>query len=261
MSTIDVYRWDPARPVFRGRLGRRIPIKRRVGNFGDLLGPLVVDAMLRRLDLDSASPECDAQLLSIGSVMHQARDGAVVWGTGVNGKKMDLSEYTATRLDLRAVRGPLTRDFLLERGFQVPEVYGDPALLLPELHPELKQEDRTRDLTVVMNFNDRGVAAGPHVLNPRKPVWQCLRTIASSRLVVGSSLHGIVVAESLGIPARAVASATESEFKYADYYRGTGRSTYRIAPTVDEAVAMGGESPPEWDAAPLIEAFPADLWR
>lgn len=261
MSTIDVYRWNPSRPVFRSRLGRRIPIKRRVGNFGDLLGPLVIDAMLRRLGLEGAAPGRDAQLLSVGSVMHEARDGAVVWGTGVNGKKMDPAEYTAPRLDVRAVRGPMTRDFLLERDFDIPEVYGDPALLLPGLYPELKEVPRTRDLTVVMNFNDRGVAGGPNVMNPRRPVWKCLRTIASSRLVVGSSLHGIVVAESLGIPARLVASAAESEFKYADYYRGTGRSAFRVAPTVDEAVAMGGESPPDWDPVPLIEAFPADLWR
>jgi pyruvyltransferase len=77
---------------------------------------------------------------------------------------------------------------------------------------------------------------------------------------VGSSLHAIVVAESLGIPARVIASRAEHPFKYEDYYRGTGRRGVEAAQSMKEAVAMGGRDLPHFDADGLIAAFPVDLW-
>lgn len=70
------------------------------------------------------------KLLSIGSVMHFAKDNDSIWGTGINGK-INESHLKFKNLDVRAVRGPRTREFLMGRGIMVPEIYGDPGLLLP----------------------------------------------------------------------------------------------------------------------------------
>lgn len=258
---VEIYSWNPKRPVLSSKIGRRIPIKRRVNNFGDLLGPLVVDRMVRAAAI--APDAGDGRLLSVGSVLHQARDGDVVWGAGRNGK-IPAEKHRFASLDVRAVRGPRTREFLAQRGIDCPTVYGDPALLLPDLVPELADVDRTEDVTVVPNFNDlrRDRGRWPRrVLDPCSPLWRCLRRIVSSRLVVGSSLHAIVVAEAFGVPARAVRSTLEAEVKYLDYYEGTGRSDVRMAETVDEALSLGGAEPPQWDAGRLRAAFPYDLWR
>ena len=265
--TVTVVHWNPALPVVPGRLGRLLPLRRRPDNFGDLLGPVVVDELVRRRGL--AEPGRPARLLSVGSILRLARDGDTVWGTGANGKSLTLA-HDFTDLDVRAVRGPLTRDFLRGRGVDVPEVYGDPGLLVGRLwsRSELAGDRPRRAVTVVPNLHDvaglrrhPAALAGHHLLDPRSPLEDCLGTIAASAMVVGSSLHGIVVAESLGIPARLVVPGTEPLFKYEDYYAGSGRTTFRPAGSVAEAVALGGEPPVDWDPGPLLDALPVDLWR
>jgi pyruvyltransferase len=99
------------------------------------------------------------------------------------------------------------------------------------------------------------------VLSPRAPLARVLRGIAHSELVVGSSLHGVIVAEALGVPARAVRSHAEPSLKYEDYFLATGRDPDEVvAGSVEEARERGGAPPPAWDPAPLLASFPADLW-
>ncbi|WP_369140402.1 polysaccharide pyruvyl transferase family protein [Modestobacter versicolor] len=254
---VELVHWNPRR-----RVSRLLParITRPVGNFGDLLGPMVVQELLRRAGLGTAV--ADARLLSIGSVLHFARDGDVVWGSGVNGKSLD-APVTARRLDVRAVRGPRTREVLQQHGIAVPEVYGDPGLLVGRLWPRgslLRPGPRT-PVTVVPNLHDAPALRGtPGFLDPRTDVGEVLARIANSDLVVGSSLHGVVVAESFGIPARLVRPGAEPLFKYEDYYAGTGRSAFHPADSVAAAIDAGGEAPATLDPA-LAEAFPRDLWR
>lgn len=263
---VEVYSWNPRRnPI---PLLRRYQVGPRVNNFGDLLGPLVaahfVDAAKRNL------PATERTLLSVGSVMHVARNDDVVWGTGVNGK-VGEEEHNFTSLDVRAVRGPRTRQWLREhRGIDSPETYGDPGLLIPTVFPELRALTgvKRRKIAVVPNLNDRlRFSRHPGYLNPRSDVKSVLATIAHSETVVGSSLHGVIVAESLGIPAAFIRTAAEPDFKYLDYAQGTGRNEVPTFDRFEDAVKYvsrsGGhiEHPlAAWSATPLIEAFPIDLW-
>ncbi|MEV0892144.1 polysaccharide pyruvyl transferase family protein [Promicromonospora sp. MEB111] len=207
-------------------------------------------------------PVISHRLLAVGSILNLARTGDVIWGIGANGKTLDHpARYR--ELDIRAVRGPLTRQFLLAQGYDVPEVYGDPGLLVGKLWPRehCARRFERRAVSVVPNLHDREHAAGrSDVTDPTDNVWTVLGTIAASELVVGSSLHAIVAAESFGIPARLVTSTTEPRFKYEDYYRGTGRADFRPAPDVETAITWGGEQPPSREVQPLLDAFPSDLW-
>ncbi|WP_375504932.1 polysaccharide pyruvyl transferase family protein [uncultured Jatrophihabitans sp.] len=219
--------------------------------------------MMREHGLHPNSAVLDRRLLSVGSVMQFAGDGDVIWGSGINGK-LPLTDLTFTSLDVRAVRGQLTRAILLKRGIHCPAVFGDPALLLPRLEPRLVglAQHKRHALTVAPNLHDfPRFSSHPDVLNPMASVRSCLARIARSEFVVGSSLHGIIVAESLGIPARAFVSAVESPFKYHDYYSGTNRHDIEIATDSDTAREMGGAPAGDWDPQPLVDAFPTDLWR
>lgn len=263
MPTVELVHWNPSRPVFSGRVGRRLPLRRPVNNFGDLLGPLIVTELLRRNGIVNLGPRAERRLVTVGSIMGIAQDNDVVWGTGVNGKSLH-KPLPASVLDIRAVRGPLTRATMLERGFEVPAVYGDPALLLGVLWDRAHFRGATpaREVSIIPNLNDVDAYRSiPGVISPKLELKQVLAAIASSDFVTGSSLHAIVVAEALGIPARLVTSGIEPSFKYEDYYRGTGRETFEPAGSVNEALRSGGEPLPNWNSGPLIEAFPFDLWR
>lgn len=86
--------------------------------------------------------------------------------------------------------------------------------------------------------------------------------IVGADLVLASSLHGVVIAEAFGIPARHVRlTETEPPFKYDDYARGTGRSGIDSANSVAEALEMGGAPPISFDPQALLATFPHDLWE
>ncbi|MDO5500605.1 MAG: polysaccharide pyruvyl transferase family protein [Propionibacteriaceae bacterium] len=182
----------------------------------------------------------------------------VVWGPGVNGKHLDLPLPPC--LDVRAVRGPLTGRYLKERGITDPGVYGDPALLLRTDFTSAPDSGR---VLLVPNLNDHAGESPPdaRVIDPRISLTRFLKELSTAELVIGSSLHAIILAEKLGVPARAIRSGAEPTFKYEDYYEGTGRSGVRIARDARDALELGGV-----DAAPvldpnLVATFPHDLWR
>ncbi len=107
-------------------------------NFGDETGPLVVGRLAERLTgrtpvlrtLEKGAPK----LLTVGSILHKAAEGDCIWGAGVNGKTALGNLAGRPRLDIRAVRGPLTAELLERAGYAVPTAQGDPALLFPSLY-------------------------------------------------------------------------------------------------------------------------------
>ncbi|MGI6879165.1 polysaccharide pyruvyl transferase family protein [Microbacterium sp. gxy059] len=234
------------------------------GNFGDELGPMLVRAIREQATEEpSPSPGPGAgRLISIGSVLHFARPGDVVWGAGVNGKVRQVLTYP---LDVRAVRGPYTRAVLLGHGIDVPEVYGDPALLLPDLVPELAKARGVgnrahRDEVLVPNLNDRALLDAGDVVDPRGDPRSVIRRILGASFVIASSLHALIVADAFGIPSRPLLSASEHPFKYVDYYAGTGRRGVRFASSPAEARDLGPVEPTEIDREALLSAFPHDVW-
>lgn len=258
--TVELVHWNPSRPRFPGRLGRLFKVP--TNNFGDLLGPLVVRRILERQGIAERQGEESVRLLSIGSILRLAREGDIVWGSGANGKSLDV-DHDYSQLDVRAVRGPLTKAFLEAKGITVPTVFGDPGLLVSHLwtREEIGATAKPEGTTVVPNLHDyEAMGDRSKVVNPRANVWDIVRRIACSKLVVGSSLHGIVIAEAFGVPARLVASRTEPAFKYEDYYRGTGRSEFEMAVDVPTAERMGGEPALDWNPSALLGAFPSELW-
>lgn len=230
-----------------------------VSNFGDLLGPMILERILELRQVD-AMPRPHRRVLAVGSILHFAQHGDVVWGAGVNGKV--AAQSYPTTLDVRAVRGPYTRAILTAHGIPTPAIYGDPGLLLGTLWPELLEiaETPAHRLALVPNLNELGRFADSDSVSPAGDPWEIIRRIASSAFVTGTSLHALVVADALGIPSRPILPEAEHGLKYLDYYAGTGRTNIHFARTPEEALELGPVPPGEFDADALLEVFPEDVW-
>ncbi len=235
-------------------------------NFGDALSEALTERILGHKVRVVEDPFCgEKKFLGMGSILNYAQDNDVVWGSGVNGKAPPHA-YRFTNLDVRAVRGPLSRKFLLERGIACPEVYGDPTLLFPMLFPEFKRaENPSREYVIVSHFSDESLfLSDPHLVSAKEPWDQVVSKILDSKFVISSALSGVIVAESFGIPSRLLivenVNNTETLFKYQDYYFGTNRFDFNYATSVEEALNMGAEPLPECDLQKLYEAFPFDYF-
>ncbi len=237
-------------------------------NFGDYISLKLVERIVdSSVAVYSKKPNVfQKKLLAIGSIMSFASNGDVVWGTGVNGKLLKKGAYPFQQLDIRAVRGPLTRKFLMtELGIDCPEVYGDPALLFPYFFPEMKKKKNPAyNFIIIPHYSEAHAfpkSEYNNVVYPTESWDQVIQKILDSKFVISSSLHGIIIAEAYGIPARLL-RVTENEpiFKYIDYYMGTGRPQFKYASSVEEALFMGGEQPFICDLKKLYTSFPFEFW-
>lgn len=244
---IDLFAWQP-------KDGSR--------NFGDHLSHIVSAAVAaeRGFTFEDEVP-APRRLLAIGSILHFAQDGDVVWGSGINGK-ISMDGLRARKLDIRAVRGPRTAAVLKDLGFDVPRVYGDPALLVPRYFGDRFPLRPRRDFVFIPNLHDLArVEPADWLISPLRGWNYCVEAITTAKLVLASSLHGIILAEAFGVPARFVRlSETESQFKYDDYAQGTGRAELRPAHSIEEGLDLGGHEPASFDEDGLVGAFPFDLW-
>ncbi len=224
-------------------------------NFGDALSPLIVEKIVGRpLNTESSNQ----QLVAIGSILHFARNNDIIWGSGVHEDNLQGLKKISS-LNVRAVRGPLTRKYLIDKKIPCPEIYGDPALLLQTLFPELKPNP-ILDYIVIPNLREISQYEGlPNLVLPTENYMEIIQKILEAKLVISGSLHGIIVAESFGIPAIFLRLTQIPPLsKYQDYYEGTGRKTFPIAYSLEEAFTLEPAPPPKCDLIKLLESFPLD---
>lgn len=252
-STLNLVWWRP-----HPRLG----IFPRRKNLGDELSRFIVQSCAS--SLGNGSFRTGRRLLAIGSILHHARDGDVVWGSGHHGGKA-LDKYNFHDIDVRAVRGPLTAQLLTRMGVDAPSVMGDPAILLPLFMPKPVCEVR-RKVVVIPHYWDSGrVATSMPILRTYgSNIRRFVAELSSADMVISASLHGIIISEAYGIPSILVTNArSETLHKYTDYYESTGRFEYPSARSYDEALLLRPPPLPNLAEmqAQLLQAFPLDLWN
>lgn len=174
-----------------------------------------------------------SNILCIGSILHFAiTPKSIIWGSGAISENFPLSSKPK---EVRAVRGPLTRDFLLKNDVECPEIYGDPALLLPIIFKP--QKEKKYKIGIIPHFIDYDL---PHVKAYRSnhpdilfikmkgySDWRSvINDICSCDFIISSSLHGLILSDAYNIPNAYVQfsnNVTGGEFKFKDYFAGVQR--------------------------------------
>ncbi len=242
-----------------------------VGNFGDDLSPDIVQYLLgqkietvKKHEIGK-SKRFEKFFFSLGSIFHFVQNGDVVWGTGVN--IVRKNPKTLKKVDIRAIRGPLSRDFILKNyDIDCPAIFGDPALLLPELFPDLRPAPIRKYVIIPHGGDIDFFRSYENVVLPTLHWKTVLEMILGSEMVISSGLHGIILAEAFGVPARWLRNEAlpsyhnEGVFKYNDYFLSTERSPDDWAESIEDALKIGGKEPITVNFNSLYASFPRDVF-
>lgn len=253
-------------------------------NWGDALNPILIEKIsgikpinlqhqrigywkLRQIAAINPKPE----YLVIGSTLgwgFRRGDVNVFWGPGF---MYEDQLVRATPRHVYAVRGPLSRTKLLAQGVPCPDVYGDPALLMPRFY----SPPRTcrYELGVVPHHADRNTPwinklrneTDIRIIDICSGIYRVIDEILKCERIVSSSLHGLIASDAYGIPSLWVQfsdNVSGRGFKFRDYYASVGRvgaEPLRVTldvslSTISKAVGKYDISLPDLDR--LLDACP-----
>ena len=202
-------------------------------NWGDALNPVLAEYI-------SGKPNYPYQAIAnfrnrrvysvIGSILDSsAIRNQVVWGSGFMYR---TGTFRIPPRAVHAIRGPLSREICLKQGIACPEIYGDPALLLPRFYQP--EETPKYELGIVAHIVDADnpflerLAVQPQVtvIDIRTEVHEFVNLLAQCRAIASSSLHGLIAADAYAIPSVWVQMSDRvlgDGFKFQDYFASIGR--------------------------------------
>jgi len=235
-------------------------------NFGDAANIELCQAISgRSVKLAETAPAT----IVMGSILDHAKDPFVVWGTGVLEESLRLE---CTPAKVLAVRGPMTRKWLLDQKVDCPKVYGDPGVLFERFFKFPFQEKYR--LGIVPHYKDQSASCLVNLpedvlpINVLQDPSTVLKEINQCAVIVSSSLHGLIAADSYGIPSLWVEFSDEilgKGFKFRDYFASCGDENRECLDLreaslgefpIHEAVRAARQFSSKHLVKPLLEACP-----
>jgi hypothetical protein len=209
-------------------------------NFGDLITPW----LLRSYGyVPVSSRPADAELASTGSLLQWLPSAFA--GT-VLGSGMALDRpHPLLHARIAAVRGARTRELV---GASGAVALGDPGLLAvrrsgvqaqPQVPVGIVPHYYDRDSPVLVRLA-ASLGHDCRVIDVRRPPVEVFAAIASCEVVVSSSLHGVITADALGVPAAWTIVSGQvmgGAFKFLDHESALGLHRRQVELTGDESVA------------------------
>ena len=193
-------------------------------NFGDNITPYLLSKVNKLNAIRVGKHFKKTNYVMAGSIINRVNNKSIVFGTGIIRENDKIIERPKKVL---AVRGPLTRRYLLSKGIDCPDVYGDPGLLLPVFYkPSVTKKF---PIGLIPHYADKkvvsSIGADIKIIDVFNNVEEVVDEICSCDIVVSSSLHGIIIAHAYGIPALWVKLSDDlvgDGIKFLDYYNSVG---------------------------------------
>lgn len=199
-------------------------------NFGDSLNPILLQTLTGKSVKWVKFYTPKLHYIAIGSILETATKDTVVWGSGFISEEKHCFEKPQK---ICAVRGPKSREILINDGIECPEIYGDPALLLPKIYSPMIQ--KKYKLGIIPHFIDKENAWLQNIkqnndvkfIDIQNPdIFKVIDEILSCEKIASSSLHGIIVADAYHIPSLWIEFSDKvmgKGFKFLDYFLSVNR--------------------------------------
>lgn len=212
-------------------------------NFGDGINPLIFEhftqTKMKRVSCNRRNNLPGINILGIGSILDRMKKDDIVFGSGII-KDDALPKSDNVSDKIISVRGPLTRNKIINMGYQCNELYGDAALLLPFIIPKPNVEIKYK------------IGIIPHYIDQNNPFLKKLyeneniifidilssdapntfvKNISSCDILFSSSLHGVIVGDAYGIKSHHLHISNKvigDNFKFKDYYQSINRQYSNI---------------------------------
>jgi len=207
-------------------------------NFGDALnseiGVFFSGEKVINANQNKNVPKGADVYLVCGSSLTFADRPTIVWGSAVLTPRWNI-KYAPKKV--HAVRGPITRSYLLNRNIKCPEVYGDPGLLCPLMFRPRSKRKRYRvgiipHVVDMKSIKEWGLEEGVLLIDITSGFQKVVNQVNACEYILSSSLHGLILADSYGIPnlwvnITGIPMAKGKFNKYHDYFMSIGRKIYR----------------------------------
>lgn len=204
------------------------------GNFGDWLSPYIISKLTGH-NVNLVTPNSmknfkQPNIVSVGSIGKFANDFSIVIGSGVSRKDTTLNK-NAKYLSLR---GPLTGEVLEASGGIDPKIYGDPAIIMPQIFKcERVNNGRTAfvrhfshlelDIKLTDEIDEISI-----LISSCLDIENFIFTLNQYDRVITSAMHCYIICQSYGIPCALVSwdegapKVAGDGMKYLDYALGVG---------------------------------------
>lgn len=197
-------------------------------NYGDLLGKYIVEKLSGKKVVwvqpkkQRLKTIFSPVYVTIGSILAQVNKRCIVWGSGIISRDQHVENAK-----FLAVRGPKTRQRLLDLGYDVPEIYGDPGLLLPKFYnPKIEKKYK---IGIIPHYSDYELIINQFQNNNNVSVIDLMTNdienttnqILECENIVSSSLHGLIISHAYQIPAVWVKFSNNlfgDDVKFEDYF-------------------------------------------
>ncbi len=212
-----------------------------VKNFGDLISPYLFERYGVTPIYASAK---EAQVVSTGSILHMTPEdfSGLILGSGL---VSDKHQVRFPKARIAGLRGPFTREAI---GAPAITLLGDPGLLMSKWTKRLASPRYA--LGLIPHFHDKGdprvaaiKAAAPHdvkIIDVQQDAPAVAREIAECAAILSSSLHGIILADALGVAAGRLILSGKVEggdFKFNDHDAALGLSRTPLTPSGQEPMS------------------------
>lgn len=158
----------------------------------------------------------------------------VTWGTGfIKDFGKDLKKPIRKNINFMAVRGEKSKDCLEKvLGKKISPVLGDGGILVSYLLE--KKNQKKYSISIIPHFREyncrqieeiKNKYQNIHIIDLRNSALEVIKQIDESEIILSSSLHGLIMADSLRVPNKRIYFTDKplgTGFKFDDYYSAYG---------------------------------------